>query len=71
VISGLQRIFRRRRLATVLLWAVLIVLALATLSPGRAATFKSGSDEFLDHQLDTCIDPCNFVELMPRLTKDL
>jgi len=36
VISGLQRIFTRRLLATVLLWAVLIVLALATLSPSHA-----------------------------------
>jgi Tol biopolymer transport system component len=34
--TGSQSDFRKRRLLTALLWAVLIVLALATLSPGHA-----------------------------------
>jgi molybdenum cofactor biosynthesis protein B len=39
--------------------------------PGSPAACKGAWDEILVHQLDNRIRPCNFVELMPRLTEHL
>ncbi len=35
--------------------------------PGSTGAVKDGWDEILVHQLDSRFQPCNFVELMPRL----
>lgn len=37
--------------------------------PGSPGACKDGWDEILIHQLDSRHRPCNFVELMPRLTE--
>ena len=37
--------------------------------PGSTGACKDGWDEILRHQLDIRFQPCNFVELMPRLTE--
>jgi molybdenum cofactor biosynthesis protein B len=37
--------------------------------PGSTGAVKDGWDEILVHQLDSRFAPCNFVELMPRLTE--
>ncbi len=37
--------------------------------PGSSGAVKDGWDEILVHQLDNRFQPCNFVELMPRLTE--
>ncbi len=39
--------------------------------PGSPGACKDGWDEILCHQLDIRTRPCNFVELMPRLTEHL
>jgi molybdenum cofactor biosynthesis protein B len=39
--------------------------------PGSPAACAGAWDEILVHQLDNRIRPCNFVELMPRLTEHL
>lgn len=35
--------------------------------PGSTGAVRDGWDEILAHQLDNRFQPCNFVELMPRL----
>jgi molybdenum cofactor biosynthesis protein B len=35
--------------------------------PGSTGAVKDGWDDILVHQLDSRFQPCNFVELMPRL----
>lgn len=35
--------------------------------PGSTGAVKDGWDQILVHQLDSRFQPCNFVELMPRL----
>ena len=37
--------------------------------PGSTGAVKDGWDQILVHQLDSRFRPCNFVELMPRLTE--
>jgi molybdenum cofactor biosynthesis protein B len=37
--------------------------------PGSTGAVKDGWDDILMHQLDSRFRPCNFVELMPRLTE--
>ena len=37
--------------------------------PGSSGACKDAWDEILVHQLDVRSQPCNFVELMPRLTE--
>ena len=37
--------------------------------PGSPGACRDGWDEILRHQLDIRYRPCNFVELMPRLTE--
>lgn len=37
--------------------------------PGSTGAVKDGWDDILAHQLDSRFGPCNFVELMPRLTE--
>lgn len=37
--------------------------------PGSTGAVKDGWDQILVHQLDNRFRPCNFVELMPRLTE--
>lgn len=37
--------------------------------PGSTGAVRDGWDEILRHQLDSRHQPCNFVELMPRLTE--
>ncbi|KQS04911.1 molybdenum cofactor biosynthesis protein [Sphingomonas sp. Leaf357] len=37
--------------------------------PGSTGAVKDGWDGILVHQLDSRFKPCNFVELMPRLTE--
>jgi molybdenum cofactor biosynthesis protein B len=37
--------------------------------PGSTGAVKDGWDKILVHQLDSRFTPCNFVELMPRLTE--
>jgi len=37
--------------------------------PGSTGAVKDGWDDILIHQLDSRFRPCNFVELMPRLTE--
>jgi molybdenum cofactor biosynthesis protein B len=37
--------------------------------PGSPGACKDGWDDILVHQLDYRFKPCNFVELMPRLTE--
>ena len=37
--------------------------------PGSTGAVKDGWDEILANQLDNRFQPCNFVELMPRLTE--
>ncbi len=37
--------------------------------PGSTGAVKDGWDDILVHQLDIRFMPCNFVELMPRLTE--
>ena len=37
--------------------------------PGSTGAVKDGWDQILVHQLDSRHMPCNFVELMPRLTE--
>ena len=37
--------------------------------PGSTGAVKDGWDEILVHQLDSRFRPCNFVELMPRLSE--
>lgn len=37
--------------------------------PGSTGAVKDGWDDILVHQLDSRFIPCNFVELMPRLTE--
>jgi molybdenum cofactor biosynthesis protein B len=37
--------------------------------PGSPGAVKDGWDQILVHQLDSRFRPCNFVELMPRLTE--
>jgi molybdenum cofactor biosynthesis protein B len=37
--------------------------------PGSTGAVKDGWDKILVHQLDSRHRPCNFVELMPRLTE--
>lgn len=37
--------------------------------PGSTGAVKDGWDKILVHQLDSRFRPCNFVELMPRLTE--
>ncbi len=37
--------------------------------PGSTGAVKDGWDDILVHQLDARHKPCNFVELMPRLTE--
>ena len=37
--------------------------------PGSTGAVKDGWDDILVHQLDSRFKPCNFVELMPRLTE--
>lgn len=37
--------------------------------PGSTGAVKDGWDEILRHQLDSRFRPCNFVELMPRLSE--
>ena len=37
--------------------------------PGSTGAVKDGWDEILRYQLDVRHRPCNFVELMPRLTE--
>jgi len=37
--------------------------------PGSTGAVKDGWDDILVHQLDIRHRPCNFVELMPRLTE--
>lgn len=39
--------------------------------PGSTGACKDGWDEILVHQLDARHAPCNFVEIMPRLTEHL
>ncbi|HIF08448.1 MAG TPA: molybdenum cofactor biosynthesis protein B [Sneathiellales bacterium] len=39
--------------------------------PGSPGACKDGWDDILVHQLDYRFKPCNFVELMPRLTEHL
>lgn len=39
--------------------------------PGSTGAVKDGWDEILKYQLDARHTPCNFVELMPRLTEHL
>jgi molybdopterin adenylyltransferase len=39
--------------------------------PGSPGACKDGWDDILVHQLDYRFGPCNFVELMPRLTEHL
>ena len=39
--------------------------------PGSPGACKDGWDEILVHQLDIRHKPCNFAELMPRLTEHL
>ncbi len=39
--------------------------------PGSTGAVKDGWDEILKFQLDVRHKPCNFVELMPRLTEHL
>jgi molybdenum cofactor biosynthesis protein B len=39
--------------------------------PGSTGAVKDGWDDILVHQLDARHRPCNFVELMPRLTEHL
>ena len=39
--------------------------------PGSRGAVKDGWDEILKYQLDARHTPCNFVELMPRLTEHL
>lgn len=39
--------------------------------PGSTGACKDGWDEILVHQLDSRHAPCNFVEIMPRLTEHL
>ena len=38
--------------------------------PGSTGAVKDGWDEILKFQLDNRHRPCNFVEIMPRLTED-
>ena len=38
--------------------------------PGSPGAVKDGWDEILKYQLDIRHKPCNFVEIMPRLTED-
>jgi hypothetical protein len=61
----LQRFLGRRRLATVLLWAVLIVLALATLSPSRADTFR-----FANYDRNDPVE-CGVEKIMGRGNVDI
>jgi molybdenum cofactor biosynthesis protein B len=37
--------------------------------PGSTGACRDGWDQILVHQLDSRFRPCNFVELMPRLTE--
>ncbi|MCE7798545.1 molybdenum cofactor biosynthesis protein B [Sphingobium sufflavum] len=37
--------------------------------PGSTGAVRDGWDKILVHQLDSRFRPCNFVELMPRLTE--
>ena len=37
--------------------------------PGSNGAVKDGWDKILVHQLDAATRPCNFVEIMPRLTE--
>lgn len=37
--------------------------------PGSTGACRDGWDEIFHHQLDNRFRPCNFVELMPRLTE--
>ncbi len=37
--------------------------------PGSTGAVKDGWDEILVHQLDSRFRPCNFAELLPRLTE--
>ena len=39
--------------------------------PGSPGACKDGWDEILQYQLDIRYRPCNFVEMMPRLTEHL
>ena len=39
--------------------------------PGSPGACKDGWDEILQYQLDVRYRPCNFVEMMPRLTEHL
>lgn len=39
--------------------------------PGSPGACRDAWDEILVHQLDYRYRPCNFVELMPRLTEDM
>lgn len=39
--------------------------------PGSTGACKDGWDEILVHQLDARHKPCNFVEIMPRLSEHL
>jgi molybdenum cofactor biosynthesis protein B len=39
--------------------------------PGSTGAVKDGWDDILVHQLDARHRPCNFVDLMPRLTEHL
>ncbi len=39
--------------------------------PGSPGACKDGWDEILQYQLDVRYRPCNFVEIMPRLTEHL
>lgn len=38
--------------------------------PGSSGAVRDGWDEILVHQLDCRFQPCNFVELMPRLMEE-
>jgi len=37
--------------------------------PGSGGAVRDGWDKILVHQLDARTRPCNFVEIMPRLTE--
>ena len=39
--------------------------------PGSSGACRDGWDEILKYQLDYRFQPCNFVEIMPRLTEHL
>ena len=49
--------------------AVLINTTYVFCLPGSKSACKDGWDEILQYQLDIRHRPCNFVEIMPRLSE--